>query len=104
MKRNYHEFYYENFIYKVNNKIADVFLIIYDKYFKIIKYIPVFKMLNVSALTDIFMRNIVYIYEKSKSIVSNRNSIFINLYGQNLYYHIKIKYKLNTAFHPQINH
>ena len=39
-----------------NSKIINVILVIYNRYFKMVKYILVLKILNASELAGIFMR------------------------------------------------
>ena len=51
-------------------------LIVVDRYIKIIRYIPIRKILDTIELVDLFITKIVYTYEVPELIVSNREVLF----------------------------
>ncbi len=54
-------------------------------------------------LADIFFEKIVCHYKTLKEIVSDRDLIFTSSYWLKVCYQVKIKRRLSTAFHPQMN-
>ena len=53
---------------------------IINRYIKIIKYLFIFIIIDVVALTEIFFIKIVYRYDMFYNIVNNRDFIFINVF------------------------
>ena len=51
-----------------------------NRYIKIIRYISIIIKINVAELTKIFYSNIIYRYDISYKIVSDRDSIFISAF------------------------
>jgi hypothetical protein len=57
----------------------------------------------VVELTKIIFNHVMFKYDASQNVVSNREFVFINVYWTNIYYHIKIKRRLNIFFYSQTN-
>ena len=66
-------------------------------------YVPVKVTIDIPGLAKVIINVIAYYYRVLKSIVTNQGSFFISKFGFLLYYFLKIKQKLFTAFQPQIN-
>ena len=76
---------------------------IINRYIKMIKYLFMFIIIDAAALTKLFFIKIVYHYDISYNIVNNRDFMFTNVFWFTLYFHSRIKRRLNIAFHFQIN-
>ncbi len=88
---------------KHSDSVYDVILMIVDCYIKMTQYISISKTLTAMQLTDIFFEKIVCHYETLKEIVSDKGSIFTSNYWSEVCYQAKIKCRLSTAFHSQMN-
>ncbi len=84
-------------------KTSDAILIMIDKLIKHAIYISTIKDLNVKRLMNLLWRKFVSQHEIMRSIILNRDSLFISHFWITLYWHLKAKRKLSTAFHSQIN-
>ncbi len=88
---------------KHSDSIYDAILVIVNHYIKMTWYISINKTLIAMQLADIFFKKIVCCYEAFKDIVSDRGSIFTSSYWLKVCYQAKIKRRLSTTFHPQMN-
>ncbi len=88
---------------KRSNSVYDAILVVVDRYIKMAWYISISKTLTAMQLADIFFEKIVCRYRTLKEIVSDRGSIFTSSYWSEVCYQVKIKRRLSTAFHPQMN-
>ena len=86
-----------------NEIMYDTILIIVDRLTKIIHYILVTKTINAKNLVEIFIRELVRIHDLLKSIIIDKDFVFISKYWSILCYALKIKRKLSIAFHSQID-
>ena len=88
---------------KRDKVIYDSILVIVDKCTKIIKYLLIIIKIDTAKLTNVFFEKIVLHFDMSTNIINNKNFLFINAFWSALYYHAKIKRRLNIVFHLQIN-
>ena len=88
---------------KLKKLIYDAYLIVIDRYIKMILYISIIKRINAMKLINVIFEKIVLIYDAFDNIMSNREFVFINAYWSNICFHLKIKRRLNIAFHSQTN-
>ncbi len=88
---------------KRGNSVYDAILMVVDRYIKMAWYISISKTLTAMQLADIFFKKIVCRYETLKEIVSDRGSIFTSSYWLKVCYQTKIKRRLSTTFHSQMN-
>jgi hypothetical protein len=88
---------------KRNEQIYDFILIIIDRYTKYFKYISARKDWTTKQLTNQLFDEIFFKHEMSKSIMFNKDSLFIFNFWFNFCYHLKIKIWLNIVFHFQTN-
>ena len=65
---------------KHKNHVYDVYLIIVNKYTKMILYIFVTKKINVVDLIEILFEKIILMFETSTNIIFDRKLIFTNAY------------------------
>jgi len=84
-------------------KTSDAILIMINKLIKHAIYISTIKDLNVKRLANLLWREFVSQHEMMRSIILNRDSLFINHFWITLCWHLKAKRKLSTAFHSQID-
>ena len=65
---------------KYKNVVYDVILVMINRYIKIIKYLFMFIIIDVVALTELFFVEIVYRYDIFYNIVNNRGFMFISVF------------------------
>ena len=68
-----------------------------------IKYLFVFIIIDVAALTELFFVEIVCRYDMFYNIVNDRGFVFINVFWFILCFYSRIKRRLNIAFYFQTN-
>ena len=64
-----------------------------------IKYLFMFIIIDVVALTKLFFIKIVCRYDMFYNIVNDRGFVFINVFWFALYFYSRIKRRLSIAFH-----
>jgi len=79
--------------------VYDLILVVVNQYTKMTKYIFIIKKLNAVKLADTFFKQIVYWYETSKEVVSDRDFIFTSNYWSEICHQTKIKCWLSTVFY-----
>ncbi len=88
---------------KRSNNVYDFVLVIMNRYIKMTFYISVTKKITIVELTKIIFDHVMFKYDVSKDVVSNREFVFTNVYWTNICYHMKMKRRLNIVFHSQTN-
>ena len=63
-------------------------------------YLPTVKTITVTELADLFLNKIVRHFRTPRGIISNYSSIFTSKFWSELYFTIKTKHRLSTAFYP----
>jgi hypothetical protein len=86
---------------KRNEQIYNFILIVIDRYTKYFKYISAKKDWTAKQLTNQLFDEIFSKHEMSKSIMFDKDSLFIFNFWFNFCYHLKIKIRLNIVFHSQ---
>jgi transposase InsO family protein len=81
--------------------VYDSILVVMDRYTKMGRYVPCNKTVDAEELADIIMDEVIRPHGIPEGIVTDRGSVFTSSYWSNICYHLKIKRKLSTAFHPQ---
>ncbi len=84
-------------------KTSDAILIMIDKLIKHVIYISMIKDLNIERLANLLWREFISQHEMMRSIILNRDSLFINHFWITLCWHLEAKRKLSITFHLQIN-
>ena len=82
-------------------ELRDSILVIVDRFTKMALYIPTVKTLTAEALADVFVERVARRFGLPEGIVSDRGSVFTSKFWSTLCFHLKIKRRLSTAFHPQ---
>ena len=62
-------------------------------------YLPIVKTITITELANLFLNKVVCYFKTPRGIISNYSSIFISEFWSELYFTIKIKYRLSTAFY-----
>jgi hypothetical protein len=88
---------------KRNEQIYNFILIIIDRYTKYFKYISTKKNWTTKQLANQLFNKIFSKHEMSKSIIFNKDSLFIFNFWFNFCYYLRIKIRLNIVFHFQTN-
>jgi hypothetical protein len=81
--------------------VYDFILVIVDRYSKVAKYIPCRKNNNAKELAEMFIHNWFENQGLPASIVTDRGALFTSNFWSALCYHLNIKRRLSTAYHPQ---
>jgi len=79
----------------------DSILVIVDCYMKMMHYLSMKKTLTIIELAKLFFEKIALRYEILNDIVIDRNSLFINAFWSEIWYHVKMKWWLSIIFHSQ---
>jgi len=85
------------------DKVYNAIYVIVNRYTKMALYLPIVKTITVTKLADLFLNKVVRRFRAPRGIISNYNSIFTSEFWLELYFTIKIKRRLSTAFYPQID-
>jgi hypothetical protein len=88
---------------KRSNDVYDFVLVIINCYIKMTFYISVTKKITIVELTKIIFDHVMFKYDVSKDVVSNKEFVFTNANWTNICYHMKMKKRLNIVFHSQTN-
>jgi hypothetical protein len=86
---------------KRRGKAYDSILVVVDRYTKMARYIPVRKTIDAAQLADTLVSKVIKLHGSPESIVTDRGSVFTAKFWSALCYHLNIKRRLSTAFHPQ---
>lgn len=86
-----------------NETIYDSILVVMNRLTKMTHYILVTKTMIAKDLVEIWIRKIIKLHDLSSSIITNRDFVFTFKYHDSLCYALKIKFKLFTTYHSQID-
>ena len=79
----------------------DSILVIVDRLTNMVHYEPVKVTINAPRLAEVIIDVVVRHYGLPDSIISDRGAISTSKFWSSLYYFLRIKQRLSTAFHPQ---
>jgi hypothetical protein len=79
----------------------DAILVVVDRFTKLVRYLPSRKDWTAEELAEVFLAEVVCRFGTPAGIVSDRGPVFTSKFWSALCYHLKIRRKLSTAFHPQ---
>ncbi len=83
-------------------KSSNLTLVIVDRFSKMAQYIPVRDTIDAAQLASILVHKLILRGAGvPSSIVSDRGPQFTSKFWSALCYHLKIKQRLSTAYHPQ---
>ena len=86
-----------------NEAVYDFILVVVNRFTKMTHYVSITKTISAKNLTEIFMREIIKLHDILASMIIDRNTIFTSKFYFTLVYCLKIKHKLSTIFHSQID-
>jgi len=78
-----------------------VILVVVDRLTKFAHFLPVKHPYTVATIAQLFLENIVKLYGLPKSIVTDRDTIFVSHFWKQLFKLYKVDLSLSTAYHPQ---
>ena len=78
-------------------------MVVVDKLSKAAHFIPVKTTYKAANIADIFMKEIFWLHEISKVIISNRDHEFIGNFWKSLFKGLDTKLNFSTAYHPQMD-
>ena len=85
------------------NIICDIIITVIDKFIKYIEFISTRKNISAETLTHILIDEMIKNYEMSKTIISDRNKLFIFKFWKALIKRLEIKRKISTVFNFKTN-
>ena len=89
---------------KHKGNVYNSILMMVNQYIKMVWYLSINAIIKFHKLGDLLIEEVfLYDSDTSMNIISDRDSVFINNYWLELYYHMKIKQQLSTVFHSQID-
>lgn len=84
-----------------HGKVVDSVLVIVDRFSKLVRYIPCTKTIAARELAELIYVEIISKTGVPDSFVTDRGSVFTSKYWSDLCWHLRVKRRLSTAFHPQ---
>jgi hypothetical protein len=88
--------------FNVNRRIAyDSILVLVDRYTKYVRYIRARQNWIAVQLADAMIEELFIKYEIFEIIIIDRENFFISKYWSAFYYHLKLAFRYNIAFHSQ---
>lgn len=85
----------------IQGRVIDAVLVIVDRFSKLVAYVGCTKDIDAPAMAELVFQYVVLKYGVPNSFVSDRGSVFTSEYWSTLCYHLRVKRRLSTAFHPQ---
>nr|GFB42783.1 hypothetical protein [Tanacetum cinerariifolium] len=76
-------------------------LVVEDKLSKYAHFLPIAHPFSASQVAQLFLDNVYKLHRLPKTIVSDRDKVFMSLFWQSLFKMLQVKLKLSTAYHPQ---
>lgn len=86
---------------KRGDGVYDAILVVVDRYTKMVRYLPSTVECTAADLAELLFQKVFLRYGSPDGIVSDRGSLFTSSYWSDVCFHLKIKRRLSTAFHPQ---
>ena len=81
-------------------EVADVILVIVNRYTKFLRYFTVITTIMAAELTDIFLKQWL-LFNTLRGIVSNKGTIFNSAFWSSFCLLLKIRRRMSTTFHLQ---
>ncbi|GKD68132.1 reverse transcriptase, partial [Tanacetum coccineum] len=76
-------------------------LVVVDKLSKYAHFLPISHPFSASQVAQLILDNVYKLHGLPKTIVSDRDKVFMSLFWQSLFKMLQVKLKLSTAYHPQ---
>ena len=84
-------------------KDYDSILVVYNRFLKILHFVAITEKIMTERLVRLFRNNVWKLYELLEIVILNRELQFVAGLMKELNKMLRIKTKLSTAYHPQIN-
>ncbi|GJR23773.1 putative mitochondrial protein [Tanacetum coccineum] len=75
--------------------------VVVDRLSKQAHFMPLAHTYNASQVAQLFLDHIYKLHRLPKSIVSDRDKIFISLFWKSLFEKLQVQLKMSSAYHPQ---
>ncbi|GKC80237.1 ty3-gypsy retrotransposon protein [Tanacetum coccineum] len=76
-------------------------LVVVDRLSKPAHFLPITHPYTASQVAQLFLDNVYKLHGLPKTIVGDRDKIFMSLFWQSLFKMLQVKLKMSTAYHPQ---
>jgi hypothetical protein len=86
-----------------SSKAFDSIFVVVDRLTKMAHFMPCNKTITCEEIARLFMDNIYKYRSLLDDIISDRGSQFTSKFWQSLFKILKVKIKLSSAYHPQID-
>lgn len=79
----------------------DVIMVVVDRLSKYAHFMALSHPYTAPSVAQVFLDNIYKLHGLPKSIISDRDAIFVSHFWQGLFKGLHVKINLSTAYHPQ---
>ena len=76
-------------------------LVVVDRLSKYAHFLPIAHPFTASQVAQLFLDNVYKLHGLPKSIVSDRDKVFMSLFWQSLFKMLQVQLKTSSAYHPQ---
>ncbi|GKE10134.1 putative mitochondrial protein [Tanacetum coccineum] len=76
-------------------------LVVVDRQSKYAYFLPLAHPYTASQVVQLFLDNVYKLHGLPKTIINDRDKVFMSLFWQSLFKKLQVKLKMSTAYHPQ---
>ncbi len=88
---------------RFRGKVYDSILVIVNRYTKIARYVLIIKEINATKLAELFILHVIKDFGILAGIILDRGLVFTSKFWSILYFYLKVRHYLSTAFYLQTN-